>query len=139
EHVLLSNRARLEDVLHGIADRLFIAIAFGTIEVAKPHFQSRLCCLPSREEIGYQRPESQRRHRTGSVSEGNLRKTKSGGRRHDCPPPLHDPPRVRTRDRHLISSAVTAYARPIERVTAPARTLHRSTGSLGQPCRPPVP
>ena len=82
EHVLALDRPRLEHLLHGIADGLFIAVAFRTIEVTKPHFQGRLGRLSGLEGIRNQRAESQGGHCPGAVGEGDLRIAKSVGRWH---------------------------------------------------------
>src|SRR6185437_35584 len=42
EHILPLDRPRLEHLLHRIADGLFIAVAFRTIEVTKSHLQCGL-------------------------------------------------------------------------------------------------
>jgi hypothetical protein len=73
EHVLPLNLPRLEHPLHRVADRLFIAVAFRTIEVTEPHFQRGLGRLPGREWIGNQRAEPEGRDLAGSVGEGYLR------------------------------------------------------------------
>jgi hypothetical protein len=57
KHVLPSNVPRPKHPLHRVADRLFIAIAFSTIEVAKSHFQRRRDRLFGREGIGMSVPK----------------------------------------------------------------------------------
>src|SRR6202011_2431140 len=66
-----SNCPGLEHLLHGVADRLFIAVAFRTVEVSKSHFQCGLGCLFRGEGIGGQRAKPDRRERARSVDKGN--------------------------------------------------------------------
>ena len=74
EHVLPLDRSRLEHLLHGIADGLFIAVAFRTVEVTKSHFQRSLGGPFGRERIGNQRSDPEGGKCIGSVSEGDLAK-----------------------------------------------------------------
>ena len=91
EHVLPLDRSRLEHLLHGIADGLFIAVAFRTVEVTKSDFEGSTGCLVGRDRIRNQRSESEGGNGTGSVSEGDLRKAKSIERCHAIAPPSWEP------------------------------------------------
>ena len=86
EHVLARDCARLEYLLHGLADGLFIAVAFRAIEVAKAHVECSLGCLPGRDGIGNQRAKAQGGHCPRAVDERDLRLTKRVGRHTRTPP-----------------------------------------------------
>ena len=64
---------RLEHVLHRFADLLFISVAFGSVELAKPCLQRRLGRGFGRHGVGNQRAEAEGRNSTGSIVEGHLR------------------------------------------------------------------
>ena len=70
EHVLALDRPRLEHLLHRVADGLFVAVAFGAIEVTKPRFQCSLGRLFGRDGIGNQRAEPEGGHRAGCRGRG---------------------------------------------------------------------
>src|SRR5262245_34059781 len=67
EHVLAQNLARPEHVLHGIANRFFIAIAFRAIEMSEPDFQCSLGRLSGRDGIGNECAKPDSRDCTRSV------------------------------------------------------------------------
>jgi hypothetical protein len=59
KYVLPLNCPCLDHLLHGVADHLFIAVAFRTVEVSKSYFQCGLGCLFRGEGIGDQRAKSE--------------------------------------------------------------------------------
>ena len=75
EQVLAPKLARLERILHRIADRRLVAIALGAIEMPESGLQCGTGRLPGHDWIGNERAESHRRNRPGPIS-GNSRVTK---------------------------------------------------------------
>jgi hypothetical protein len=79
EHLLPPNAPRLEGVLHRFTDRLFIAVAFGAVEISKSDIQGRLDRLPGRDSIRNQRSKSHGGDRARSVLERNPSRAKRIG------------------------------------------------------------
>ena len=87
KYVFPLNCPWLDHLLHGVADRLFIAVAFRTVEVSKSHFQCGLGCLLRGEGVGDQRAKSEGGDRARSVREGNPGVAQGVGGCHACFPP----------------------------------------------------
>lgn len=78
EDVLALDRAGRELRLQGLADFLFVAIAFRTVEVPEAHLQGVPGRGPGFGRIGNQRTESERRDGALSVVQGHVRLAQVG-------------------------------------------------------------
>jgi hypothetical protein len=72
ENVFPPHYSRLESFPHRIANRLFIAVSLGAVEMAKAHFQGGPGCLFRYEGVGNKRAKPDGGNSAGSVGEGDL-------------------------------------------------------------------
>jgi hypothetical protein len=101
--ILPPNRACLENFLHRLANRFFIAVALRAIEMSESHFQGCLRRLFGPNRIRDERAKPDGGDRAGSIVKTGLRTAKRIGRLHAHTPSSETGRRKRRGSRRHLS------------------------------------